>query len=246
MVTLPTWAIASSEDYFSRRYTTDQEMMSLAIHLSDRNITEGTGGPFGAAIFERHPEKGYCTLVSIGMNRVVPLGNSTLHGETVAIQLAQRRVGSYTLMLDVDGGNGIEDGLFWDEEHNEQEGNDDARCGNGGEGSGNSQVTEVNASASNMETSAKPVKRKRQFELFTSCEPCAMCLGATLWSGVSRIVCGATKDDAQAIGFDEGPVFEESYRHLEKAGVQVTRIVLREEAAKVLQRYATSGLIYNR
>lgn len=84
MVTLPTWAIASSEDYFSRRYNTDEEMMSLAIHLSDRNITEGTGGPFGAAIFERHDDKdgnSYCTLASIGMNRVVPLGNSTLHGE---------------------------------------------------------------------------------------------------------------------------------------------------------------------
>jgi hypothetical protein len=84
MVTLPTWAIASSEEYFSRRYTSDEEMMSLAIHLSDMNSSEGTGGPFGAAIFERHEEKGggsYCTLASIGMNRVVPLGNSTLHGE---------------------------------------------------------------------------------------------------------------------------------------------------------------------
>ena len=76
MVTLPSWAIASSSSYFSRHYRTDLEMMSLAIHLSDRNISEGTGGPFGAAIFERHPSKGYCTLVSIGMNRVVPLGTS--------------------------------------------------------------------------------------------------------------------------------------------------------------------------
>ena len=47
---------------------------------------------------------------------------------------------------------------------------------------------------------------KKSFELFTSCEPCAMCLGASLWSGVKRMVCGATKDDAQAIGFDEGKV----------------------------------------
>jgi len=228
MVTLPTWAIASSEDYFSQKYTTDEEMMSLAVHLSDRNITEGTGGPFGAAIFERHPDKGYCTLISIGMNRVVPLGNSTLHGETVAIQLAQRKVGSFTLMLDVDGGDGSEEeGLFWDEaEHS----NDKSKA----------------TSDQSIPKSTKVVKGKRRFELFTSCEPCCMCLGATLWSGVSRIVCGATKDDAQAIGFDEGPVFEESYKHLEKAGVEVTRNVLREEAAKVLTRYGTSGMIYNR
>lgn len=211
MVTLPAWALASWEDYFTRKYTSDEEMMSLAIHLSDRNITEGTGGPFGSAIFERHADN-HATLVSIGMNRVVPLGNSTLHGETVAIQLAQRRLGSYTLMLDEDK----EDGLFYDESHDD----------------GDEKV----ASSS----------RKRKFELFTSCEPCAMCLGATLWSGVSRIVCAATKDDAQAIGFDEGPVFEQSYEHLEKAGIQVTRNVLREDAAKVLQRYGNSGLIYNR
>ena len=210
MVTLPAWALAASEEYFGRKYTTDEEMMALAIHLSDRNITEGTGGPFGSAIFERHAD--HCTLVSIGMNRVVPLGNSTLHGETVAIQLAQSKVGSFTLRLD----ENKEDGLFYDESHDD----DDEK------------------------ESASP--RKRQFELFTSCEPCAMCLGATLWSGVSRIVCAATKDDAQAIGFDEGPVFPESYEHLEKSGVQVTRNVLREDAAKVLQRYGQGGQIYNR
>ena len=210
MVTLPAWALASLEDYQAKKYTSDEEMMALAVHLSDRNITEGTGGPFGSAIFERHGDN-HATLVSIGMNRVVPLGNSTLHGETVAIQLAQRRLGSYTLRLD----ENKEDGLFYDESHDDDE-------------------------------KESTLPRKRQFELFTSCEPCCMCLGATLWSGVSRIVCAATKDDAQAIGFDEGPVFEQSYKHLEKAGVQVTRLVLREDAAKVLQKYGGSGPIYNR
>ncbi|KAL7472263.1 hypothetical protein ACHAXS_012589 [Conticribra weissflogii] len=243
MVTLPTWAIAASEDFFSRKYQSDIEMMSLAIHLSDRNISEGTGGPFGAAIFERHPDKGYCTLVSIGMNRVVPLGNSTLHGETVAIQLAQRRVGSYTLMLDEDGNSsdGGEDGLFWDE--------GDGCAGGDGEGKKEEDKEEGGASSDGGgggNAGSKKEKRKRQFELFTSCEPCAMCLGATLWSGVSRIVCAATKDDAQAIGFDEGPVFEESYKHLERMGCKVTRNVMREEAASVLRRYGNSGLIYNR
>jgi tRNA(Arg) A34 adenosine deaminase TadA len=35
-------------------------------------------------------------------------------------------------------------------------------------------------------------------ELFSSCEPCAMCLGATLWSGVIRLVFAATREDATA------------------------------------------------
>lgn len=78
-------------------------------------------------------------------------------------------------------------------------------------------------------------------ELVTSCEPCAMCLGATLWSGVRRLVCGATKADAEALGFDEGPVSEESYRHLQQRGIEVIRGVRRQEAVAVLQRYQALG-----
>jgi len=45
------------------------------------------------------------------------------------------------------------------------------------------------------------------------------------------MVCAATKADAEAIGFDEGPVFPESYDALERAGIKVRRNVLREEGA---------------
>jgi tRNA(Arg) A34 adenosine deaminase TadA len=83
-------------------------------------------------------------------------------------------------------------------------------------------------------------------ELVTSCEPCAMCLGATLWSGVRRLVYGAGREDASQLHFDEGPVFPASYRYLEERGITVVRNVLRDEAAAVLDRYrAKSGMIYN-
>ena len=83
-------------------------------------------------------------------------------------------------------------------------------------------------------------------ELVTSSTPCAMCLGAVLWSGVRRLVCAARTEDVQAIGFDEGPVFPESFAHLERRGVAVVRDVCRDEAAEVLREYARSGgLIYN-
>lgn len=83
-------------------------------------------------------------------------------------------------------------------------------------------------------------------ELVTSCEPCAMCLGAALWSGVRRIVCGAAREDASGIQFDEGPVFEKSYQYLEARGITVVRSVLRDEAAEVLRQYgASGGEIYN-
>ena len=83
-------------------------------------------------------------------------------------------------------------------------------------------------------------------ELYTSCEPCAMCLGATLWSGVRRLVYGASREDAALLNFDEGPVFPESYHYLEKRGIAIVRNVLRSEARAVLELYrASAGRIYN-
>jgi tRNA(Arg) A34 adenosine deaminase TadA len=83
-------------------------------------------------------------------------------------------------------------------------------------------------------------------ELYTSCEPCAMCLGATLWSGVRRVVYGAAREDASRLNFEEGPVFPESYRYLEARGIEIVRNVLRDEARAVLDAYrAKSGKIYN-
>jgi tRNA(Arg) A34 adenosine deaminase TadA len=83
-------------------------------------------------------------------------------------------------------------------------------------------------------------------ELVTSCEPCAMCLGAVFWSGARRLVCGAAREDAEAVGFDEGPVYEASYEYLESRGIEVVRRVERAVAAAVLTKYAADdGVIYN-
>ena len=83
-------------------------------------------------------------------------------------------------------------------------------------------------------------------ELVTSCEPCAMCLGATLWSGVSRLVIGAEREDAMAVGFEEGPVFAESYAYIAERGVETVRGVRRAEAARLLRAYRDAGgLVYN-
>jgi len=83
-------------------------------------------------------------------------------------------------------------------------------------------------------------------ELRTSCEPCAMCLGASLWSGVRRLVCGASRDDATALSFEEGPVFPESWAYLQRCGIEIVRDVMRPQAAEVLELYrASGGPIYN-
>ncbi len=83
-------------------------------------------------------------------------------------------------------------------------------------------------------------------ELVTSTEPCAMCLGAVIWSGVKRLTCAARDEDARRIGFDEGPKPDDWTGELHKRGIALIRDVRREEAIAVLEQYGKSGgLIYN-
>lgn len=82
--------------------------------------------------------------------------------------------------------------------------------------------------------------------LVTSCEPCAMCYGAILWSGVRKVVCAARASDATAIGFDEAPKPKNWVAALEDRGICVTRDLRRVEAIAVFQRYQqTGGRVYN-
>ena len=82
--------------------------------------------------------------------------------------------------------------------------------------------------------------------LVTTAEPCAMCMGAIPWSGVSRVVIGARDEDVRSIGFDEGAKRDAWEQDLRDRGVAVLRDVLRDEAKHVLQQYVLGGgLIYN-
>jgi tRNA(Arg) A34 adenosine deaminase TadA len=82
--------------------------------------------------------------------------------------------------------------------------------------------------------------------LFSSCAPCAMCLGAVHWSGVRRLVYAACREDAEALGFDEGPVYERSYEHLAANGIEIVSGLMRADAVAALRDYAAAGgEIYN-
>jgi len=65
----------------------------FAVDLARRNVRNGTGGPFGAAIFERDTGR----LIGAGVNLVTTAGSSILHAEMVALMCAQKRFGSYDL-----------------------------------------------------------------------------------------------------------------------------------------------------
>lgn len=83
-------------------------------------------------------------------------------------------------------------------------------------------------------------------ELFTSTAPCAMCLGAIPWSGVSRVVCAARDEDARAIGFDEGAKISNWTEALNERGISVRTDFMRHEGKAVLDLYASQGgKIYN-
>jgi tRNA(Arg) A34 adenosine deaminase TadA len=83
-------------------------------------------------------------------------------------------------------------------------------------------------------------------ELVTSVEPCAMCFGAVIWSGVSQLVTGARTSDAVAIGFDEGLKPDGWTAALNGRGVRVSANIERESARDVLQLYLdNNGRIYN-
>jgi tRNA(Arg) A34 adenosine deaminase TadA len=77
--------------------------------------------------------------------------------------------------------------------------------------------------------------------LFTSCEPCIMCLGASHWSGVNRIVSAAAREDAQAAGFSEGAGVTELRAEMAARGVVFQDRFMRDEAAAVLRSYLESG-----
>ena len=80
-----------------------------------------------------------------------------------------------------------------------------------------------------------------EVQLVTSCEPCAMCFGAVPWSGVSSMIWGAGKEDAEAAGFDEGDKPPDWVGSLHRRGIRTRGGILREEAAAVLARYAKKG-----
>jgi tRNA(Arg) A34 adenosine deaminase TadA len=77
--------------------------------------------------------------------------------------------------------------------------------------------------------------------LFSSSEPCIMCLGASHWASVTRIVSGALRADAEAIGFIEGEGCEALGAQMAARGVKFDAGLLRAEAVEVFRLYAEGG-----
>ena len=142
-----------------------EEFMRMAIALSEINISEAKGGPFGAVVVKDG------VLVAASANRVIEQNDPTAHAEISAIRLACKQLNSYDL----------------------------SGC-----------------------------------QIYTSCEPCPMCLGAIYWSGIDKIYYANTKADAADVGFDDDHIYNELKCSMDDRKLEFTQL-LRDEALQAFK-----------
>jgi len=85
------------------------------------------------------------------------------------------------------------------------------------------------------------------YQFVVNWRPCAMCYGATFWSGIRSLAIAGSGPELEAItGFDEGPIHPEWDQELAKRGIELIDNVLNDEALAVFRDFAASGaLVYN-
>jgi tRNA(Arg) A34 adenosine deaminase TadA len=73
--------------------------------------------------------------------------------------------------------------------------------------------------------------------LYTSAEPCPMCMAACYWAGIDQVFYAASVDDAHKYGdFDDRPIYEQLALPKERRSIRLTQM-LREEAVVVWKKY---------
>ncbi|WP_391563972.1 nucleoside deaminase [Mucilaginibacter pallidiroseus] len=149
-----------------------EKFMQMAIELSEYNVKQGMGGPFGAVIVKDG------MVVARSANKVVPTNDPTAHAEVSAIRMACKELGTFSL-----------------------------------EGC----------------------------EIYTSCEPCPMCLGAIYWARIGKIYYANTKADAAAIGFDDHFIYDELDQPMDKRKLPFKQM-MRDEAQQAFRLWEGSEL----
>jgi len=74
-------------------------------------------------------------------------------------------------------------------------------------------------------------------ELYTSCEPCPMCLAAAYWARLERVAFACTRDDAAAIGFDDAHLYRELALPRADRALEAVPL-LRDEALEVFRAWS--------
>ena len=71
-------------------------------------------------------------------------------------------------------------------------------------------------------------------DIYTSCEPCPMCLSAIYWSHINTIYYANTREDAKKINFDDSMIYSEFTKKIEDRKIPIKQM-LREEALKAFE-----------
>lgn len=72
--------------------------------------------------------------------------------------------------------------------------------------------------------------------IYTSCEPCPMCLGAIYWARPQKVFYGCTKEDAAAIDFDDQFIYDELDKGIDNRQINFIGL-MREEAVTVFKQW---------
>ena len=71
-------------------------------------------------------------------------------------------------------------------------------------------------------------------DLYTSCEPCPMCLSAIYWAHIDKIYYANTRSDAQKIDFDDSLIYSELTKKIDQKKIPMVQL-MREEASKAFE-----------
>ena len=137
-----------------------EKFMKIAIELSEYNVNQEQGGPFGAVIVKDG------MIIARSANRVIQQNDPTAHAEIAVIRLACQELGTYNLTGCV---------------------------------------------------------------IYTSCEPCPMCLGAIYWANIDKIYYANTKADAAVVGFNDHLIYSELNCEMEQRKIPFVQL-LHDEA----------------
>ncbi|SMD06694.1 tRNA(Arg) A34 adenosine deaminase TadA [Pedobacter nyackensis] len=146
--------------------------MKLAIQLSEKNVLDSIGGPFGAVIVKDGK------VIAKSANKVTATNDPTAHAEVSAIRLACKKLKTFDLSGCI---------------------------------------------------------------VYTSCEPCPMCLSAVYWAKIDIIYYANTKLDADAIGFSDKFIYDELDKPMNQRQLTIKQI-MRDEALKAFKLWEQSPI----
>jgi len=148
-----------------------EKFMRMAIGLSEKNVNEKLGGPFGAVVVKDGK------VIAKSGNKVTSTNDPTAHAEVSAIRMACKKLKTFDLTGCV---------------------------------------------------------------IYTSCEPCPMCLSAIYWSRINTIYYANTKVDAANIGFDDQFIYEELEKPMAARSLPIQQM-LRDEALQAFKLWEQSS-----